>query len=267
MAATDIAAPLGQPDRHPTEDALLLLDWDTAADQLWRVPTGGAGRSLVLIPCVDQCRSHNEASWSHDGSRIVMFQAIGDLVDGIPTTCGLAIWSAASQRIEDVTTSPCAVLEERDPRFSPDDSSLAFWRSRTAGGRSTTIADSALFVRDPATGAERRLTDWSLHASSLDWAPDGAWLSFATDTWDESGQPAELWRVRPDGSGLERLYRADGPARLLRPRYSPDGRWILFVRKTDGRGELLAVPADGGDAVEVLPDRTVLDFDVRAATP
>ena len=50
----------------------------------------------------------------------------------------------------------------------------------------------------------------------------------------------------------------------MSPRYSPDGAWILFVRVSDAGGELLAIPADGGEPVSVLPGTMVLDFDVRA---
>jgi DNA polymerase-1 len=53
--------------------------------------------------------------------------------------------------------------------------------------------------------------------------------------------------------------------RLLRPRYTPDGAWILFLRIGEGRGELLAIPADGGEPVAALPGTSAFDFDVRAA--
>jgi Tol biopolymer transport system component len=75
----------------------------------------------------------------------------------------------------------------------------------------------------------------------------------------------DLWRVRSDGTGLERLTSLDtSDSRLRRPRYTPDGAWILFTI-ADGTGSRLwAIPADGGAAVDVLPDMSVLDYDVRA---
>ena len=37
------------------------------------------------------------------------------------------------------------------------------------------------------------------------------------------------------------------------------------MRVGRGGGELLAIPADGGEPVSVLPGTSVFDFDVRAA--
>jgi hypothetical protein len=39
----------------------------------------------------------------------------------------------------------------------------------------------------------------------------------------------------------------------------------MLMRVSSGSGELLAVPADGGAAIEVLPGTAVLDFDARVA--
>ncbi len=73
---------------------------------------------------------------------------------------------------------------------------------------------------------------------ALDWSADGAWIAF-TRLDEDSGAPV-LARVRlADGSiqPLTRLgdsYRSD-----MRPRFSPDGRWLSFSRGTRGVRELL----------------------------
>ena len=262
----DITGSLASPEWGPGDSAI-VLDSTVDDDQIWRVDMTGDKRSLVIIPCVVPCQSRNEASWSHDGTRVVLFQAMGEPVNGIPVDCGLALYDAASQGITDVTSSPCAVIEERHPRFSPDDRSIAFWRSRSPGRiAKLEIEDAALFTRDLTTGAETQVTDWTTHATMLDWSPDGSWIVFVPSSWDPAATAADLWRVHPDGTGLERLTTIDtGSVRLLRPRYSPDGAWILFMRISEQRGELLAIPADGGEPVSVLPETPVFDFDVRAA--
>jgi Tol biopolymer transport system component len=135
--------------------------------------------------------------------------------------------------------------------------------------RTVQIEDSAIFTRVLASGRETQVTDWSIHASMLDWSPDGQWIAFIPDYWNHEASGADIWRVHPDGSGLERMTRLDTAAvRILDPRYTPDGKWLLFQRVTLGagiRGELLAIPASGGTPVSVLPGTNVLaDFDVRA---
>jgi dipeptidyl aminopeptidase/acylaminoacyl peptidase len=269
--AADLTGRAVSPEWAPDGKTALLLEQTTSSEQLWDVDVTGARRSLVIITCVKPCESRNEASWSHDGGRIVFFQALGAPTDGIPQTCGLALYDATTQVVSSVTSSPCAVIEERHPRFSPDDSRLAFWRSRAAGGvRGTAIEDSAIFTRDVATGRETQVTDWSIHASMLDWSPDARWITFIPDYWNDAAPAADIWRIHPDGTGLERLTTLDtSGVRILRPRYTPDGKWLVFLRVTPGNGangELMAIPANGGRPVSVLPGINVLDFDVRAGS-
>lgn len=262
----DITGLLVSPEWLPGTDRVIVQDWAGDTDQVWDVDAAGDRRSLVVIPCVEPCRSRNEASPARDGSRIVFFQAFGEVVDGIPTTCGLAIYELATQTISTVTESPCAVVEERHPRFSPEGDRIAFWRSRSPGGQAAPeIAEAALFIRDLISGAETQVTDWSLDASLLDWSPDGEWLVFVPRYWDAGASGADVYRIRADGTDIERLTSLDTAAnRILRPRYSPDGAWILFTQQDEGQSSLLAIPADGGDPVDVLPGTQVFDYDVRS---
>lgn len=66
-----------------------------------------------------------------------------------------------------------------------------------------------------------------IESSSLDydpaWSPDGDWIAFTS----ERNGSADLYRVKPDGTGLERL--TDSPAYDDQAAFSPDGRQIVFV--------------------------------------
>ncbi len=263
--ATDITGFLVSPEWLPGTNRLIVQDWGRDTDQVWDIDAVGDRRSLVVIPCVEPCRSRNEASPSRDGSRIVFFQALGDVVDEIPTTCGLAIYVLATQAMTTVTESPCAVVEEHQPRFSPGGDRIAFWRSRSPDGeRTIEVADAALFIRDLDTGAETQVTASDIGASQLDWSPDGEWLVFVPRYWDDGASGADIHRIRADGTGLERLTSLDTATnRILRPRYTPDGAWILFMQQEKGHSSLLAIPAAGGEPVEVLPGTQVFDYDVR----
>jgi Tol biopolymer transport system component len=264
--ASDVPAELRSPEWLPGTNRVIVQETTADTDQIWDVDIGGQRRSLVVIPCVEPCLSRNEASPSRDGTRIVFFQAIGPIVDDIPTDCGLAIYELVTQAMTTVTRSPCAIEEERYARFSPDGTRLAFWRSRSPNGeRVTEIASSAIFIRDIATGDEQQVTDWSMDASVLDWSPSGEWIVFVVRDWDPATAEGDLWRVRSDGTSLERLTSLDtNGTRVRRPRYTPDGAWILFTIADGSSSRLWAIPADGGDALDVLPDMSVLDYDVRA---
>ncbi len=73
---------------------------------------------------------------------------------------------------------------------------------------------------------------------SVDPSPDGQWLAFDTLPPGE-----DLYLVRADGSGLRQLTRDEHRDRI--PRWSPDGRLLLFYSNRSGRYEAWAVPPDG----------------------
>ena len=263
----DLPGNIARPDWIPGTDRVLVQEFSETADQLWDVAAVGERESLVIIPCVEPCRSRNEASPSRQGDRIVFFQAFGEIVDDIPSTCGLAIYTLESQEIETLTESPCAIEEERMPRFSPDGAKIAFWRTRSPNGeRSVDVEASAIFVLDLASREEVQVTPWA-DAAVLDWSPDGDWLVYVRGWWRGTTGEGDLYRIRPDGSGLEQLTTLDTPdISLHRPRYTPDGDWILFSVESPTRDRLWAVRAEGGEPVEALPGVSVVDFDVRTGS-
>jgi Tol biopolymer transport system component len=267
----DVTGALVWPDWLPGTDTILALQGTfEGIEQIWAIDTTGIRKSQVMIPCVPPCQSRNEAAVSHDGSKVVFFQAWGEPVNGIPPECSLQLYDVATQAITPVTDHACGP-EERHPRFSPDDTQVAFWRGGPppapgpSGEPPAEPEGSALFVLDLPSGAPREVTDWSTHATHLDWSPDGRWLAFVPDVQREAGEPRDVWRVGTDGTGLEKLTDiGTTTGHLFRPIYSPDGHWILFMQVENGQGQLLAVPADGGEPVDVLPGINVLEYDIRS---
>lgn len=83
-----------------------------------------------------------------------------------------------------------------------------------------------LFIGDTA-GAARPLLYPSPFSAEFnpDFSPDGVWVYFAARS---PGLPAAaIWRVHPDGSGLERApFGPDGSE--TRPAISPDGQWLAY---------------------------------------
>ena len=60
------------------------------------------------------------------------------------------------------------------------------------------------------------------------WSADGAWIALTS----ERNGSADIYRVHPDGSSLERL--TDSPAYDDQAAFSPDGRQIVFVTTRAG---------------------------------
>ncbi len=124
--------------------------------------------------------------------------------------------------------------------WSPDGKTLAYTGKRDAG--------FDIYVCPAAGGEESCLTSGFEHCDGPDYTPDGEWIWF---NGKRDGR-MQLWRMRPDGSALERM--TDDERVNWFPHPSPDGRTILYLAYENGvEGhprdhdvELRAMPASGG---------------------
>lgn len=148
-------------------------------------------------------------------------------------------------------TRPPAASDDSAPAWSPDGREIAFLRIRSG-------QDCRVMVVPANGGIERRVgaCDY-LTPPSFDWTHDGRGLVF--------GSRGALG----DNAGLRILDLASGAWRKLdypataddidaAPHYSPDGRWIVFVRNST-RGDFWRLPAAGGTASRL----TELRADIR----
>jgi Tol biopolymer transport system component len=84
---------------------------------------------------------------------------------------------------------------------------------------------------------------WTSTRDNLD-LPKGNW-SDANDY----PQGAELYVSKPDGSDVKRL--TTNKAYDAEASISPDGKWIVFTRQTDGKLDLWRMRADGSEQTQV----------------
>jgi Tol biopolymer transport system component len=93
------------------------------------------------------------------------------------------------------------------------------------------------------------------------WSPSGARIVFDYSPEADPETPGfhtRLWTMRADGSGARALPMRR-PGFDQEPRYSPDGRWISFMRlrppagRHDWRSAILVVPARGGPVRRITP--------------
>jgi dipeptidyl aminopeptidase/acylaminoacyl peptidase/CubicO group peptidase (beta-lactamase class C family) len=75
-------------------------------------------------------------------------------------------------------------------------------------------------------------------------SPDGATVVFVRSEIFGEGAATSLWRV---ASGSAPVRLTAGPADSA-PRFTPDGRVILFLRAVDGVAQLHSIAIDGGEA-------------------
>lgn len=120
--------------------------------------------------------------------------------------------------------------------WAPDGQSFIF-------SRQTEGENVDLFVADAAGGNERRLTRGGAYLGSAVFSPDGRTIAYyAVDADDRS----DLVVARADGTEPRVVLRG---GQAWYPRFSPDGRWLLYTAAPEGGVEgdldILAVPTDG----------------------
>jgi len=74
--------------------------------------------------------------------------------------------------------------------------------------------------------------------------PNGHYIVFVSDR----GGTMQIWRMDSDGNNLKPL--TNGPLQAVDPDYSPDGKWVVFVKGGAEKG-VWRVPIEGGDPVRL----------------
>ena len=147
----------------------------------------------------------------------------------------------ASDRIIQLTGSDTRSVS---PRWSPDGSQIAFTRDADGDER------MAIWIVDRDGEHERKLTsdDDAMHRD-LEWSPDGRSIACVANI---AGKRFSI-QVIDVASGARREL-TDGAYEDARPRFSPDGSWILFESWRTGsriEADLYLMPAAGGAAIRL----------------
>ncbi len=169
---------------------------------------------------------------SHDGR----FLAYASTLDGVSR-----IWLEQLGR-----GAPTPLTEGPDtaPRFSPDGHELLFTRAGDGG--------PSLYRVSLLGGTAYKVID---QASEGDWSPDGQQITFVR--WhNDSPQARPLVMIaKRDGSDARVVAELRERRRALKPRWSPDGRWISATGLVQQPGALQTVIllSTTGEPHQVLP--------------
>jgi dipeptidyl aminopeptidase/acylaminoacyl peptidase len=259
-------------------------------DQIWLLNRGGGeAERLTDLP-----GGVSEYAWSPDGKRIA-------LVASDPDPDSAAVTPDTTQRTHrpividrfqfkedetgyldarrnhlylfDVAARKAEILtpgafDEQAPSWSPDGRSIAFVTKRGPEADRTDNWD--LYLIDARPGASPRqlttfagpdmLPDWGSRPPT--WSPDGKYIAYV------QGGPLRLiyyagqkLAVIPAAGGTPRMLTGTLDRNVLSPRWSPDGKSILFLLEDDRVFHLARVPAAGGRIERLVQGRrTVTDY-------
>ena len=200
----------------------------TAAFFAGRFTAPPSGEGSIRVSTLSQGTRDGEPGVSPDG-RWVTFTAVRQ--------GGPGIW------LMDMVTRNEVKLTSGDdhfPRFTADGGTILF--TRTQKGRQS-------LWRVPALGGAPRLL--LQDAGDTDASPDGSRIAYAASGSDSAGVQARLIVAKVDGTEGRTLW-SRGSVLVASPRWSPDGRRIVFLSggSQNSASSLVVVDASNGSARE-----------------
>lgn len=157
------------------------------------------------------------------------------------------------------STEPAAPQER--PATGTDEVAVEQWRTDRAGSNLVLTSLGGSHIRRLTTPPRTRSLHMSAHHPS--WSPDGTRLVFVREIVSEeteTGGSVDLYIVRADGRGLDRLTRLRDLA-PADPSWSPDGRWIAFTGWGPDGAAIYRVASDGSRLGRLTEDSRVPDYE------
>src|SRR5579863_4476133 len=198
-----------------------------AQGAIWEVSAlGGAPRRLIS--------SMSGADVSHDGKRLTFFRLSGNRME--------LVASDRNGSNAKVVMQEAVSFSYRQPRWSPDDGSIAYVHSRE------NWADD-IYVVPSAGGSPRQVTTDTTLMSGLAWLPDGSRLLYSSARGSTLLYlpTMHLWTILATGKNLQQL--TFGEAGDENPDVDHEGRIAVSRRRM--QFDIWKFPVDGDPAENV----------------
>jgi dipeptidyl aminopeptidase/acylaminoacyl peptidase len=220
--------------------------------QIWIVPVaGGEARQLTY--------TKNGAStprWSPDGERIAFLMQEKD--------------SEAEEKRKKAKDDPVVVEKDDfkqthlwviDVETLGEEPELLFTLPEKESDKDGKKDESERKEEQDERDKSKRLTEGDFHVSDPWWSPDGkqiAFVSAPSPKADHSMFNATIQIIDVETKAIRKLTSYDGGEGA--PRWSPDGKWLAFLYRTDDANHLqkdiniIPIPAEGGTLTNLTSD-------------
>ena len=201
-------------------------------DSIWEISADG-GAPHPLLPGWNKSPEDGDGRWTPDGKHFLFSsnQNGPRSLWVLPENRGF--WNRTTREPVQLTFGP---MEFSSPSPSVDGKKIFAIGTQRRGELARLDAKTSQFL--PYLP--------SIEANALDFSRDGQWIVYAL--YPE----ATLWRSKTDGS--ERLQLSFSPALANHPRWSPDGKSVVFTaRPPGGHFGLYLISAEGGNPRPLSP--------------
>ena len=239
------------PDWSPDGSALVFVRWTPQSEQLFAAQADGSDvRALTPVDSNpsglgDATESRDEHPvYSPDGTQVAYVHISGDEQSNVRKHADVWAMSADGGAPIEITHLPDYAGEVDGVEWSPDGKQLVYSVFNDTPGAS--FHGGALFTIDTDGTHSRRLTDWKLDAGGVpDWSSSTGLIAFRAVTDLEPGF-GNIYTVRPDGTGLNRVTRFTKTALSSKVSVSVDGAWFLFAK---GDQKAIFIQRDDGTSL------------------
>ena len=227
------------PNWHPGGDFLVF----NAGGEIWRINVDGTGLSRIESGTIRDL--NNDHVLSPDGRTIYLSNQSDGALYSVPIEGG-----TPTKVSNDHATPHHYYLHG----ISPDGTTLSYVAVEGPEGKKRVN----IFTIPASGGPDTRLSDVSYPNDGPEYSPDGRWIYFSSERDATEPGHAQCYRMRPDGSGIERLSTSERVDWF--PHVSPDGThcvYISYPRGTLGHPpdkdvRLMLMPSDGSWHREII---------------
>ncbi|HEX3745626.1 MAG TPA: S9 family peptidase [Bryobacteraceae bacterium] len=161
-----------------------------------------------------------------------------------------------------------------NPKWSPDGKRIAILFTENlphaagpldpvppdSGVLGSQVYEQRLAIVDVATGTARQISPRDMYIYEYDWSPDGRAFAVTSSpgAGDDNWWIAQLYTMPAEGGALKVMYKPSVDRQIAAPRWSPDGKSIVFIGglmsdQGSTGGDVFAIEAAGGTAHDLTP--------------